>query len=69
MTGTRTNPNDVSHHLRMELAMDYEEFGSYPQRSGWIPASFMASYPGPLTSRDFVQTEMASLTQIEIMKK
>jgi hypothetical protein len=35
------------------------------QKKAWMPAS----YPGPLTSRDFILTEMASLTQIEIMKK
>jgi len=29
----------------------------------------LASYPGPLIPRDFILTEMASLTQIEIMKK
>lgn len=29
----------------------------------------LASYPGPFISRDFILTEMASLTQIEIVKK
>jgi hypothetical protein len=34
-----------------------------------ISTYILASYPSPLISRDFILAEMASLTQIEIMKK